>query len=69
MIWHKCFQGDFPEDHNNLLNDERVIRVLAVDSSGEYSVELRVFEPKIDGYTWNSHKKNIEAWTEIDPYK
>ena len=65
MIWHKTFLGDFPEDHN----DEKEIRVLAVDSNGEYSVELRVYVEKLEGFTWLSRKKNIEAWTEIDPYK
>ena len=69
MLWHKCFCGYFPEDHTNLINTERVIRVLAVDSSGEYSVELREYVPILDGYTWHSRKRNIEAWTEIDPYK
>lgn len=65
MIWHKTFLGDFPEDYNN----EKEIRVLAVDSNGEYSVELRVYVEKLEGFTWQSRKKNIEAWTEIDPYK
>lgn len=65
MIWHKTFLGDFPEDHNN----EKAMRVLAVDSSGEYSVELREYVPELHGFTWHSRKRNIEAWTEIDPYK
>lgn len=69
MIWHKCFCGDFPEDHNELLNDKRVIRVLAIDASGEYSIELREYNEEMGCYSWNSRKRNIEAWTEIDPYK
>ena len=68
MMWHKCFCGDFPEDHVELINAKREIIVLAVDSEGVYSVELREYVPILNGYTWHSRKRNIEAWTEIIPY-
>lgn len=67
-MWHDCGRGDYPEDHHELLNVERCIRVVVVDDKMVYSTELRVYDPMLDSYVWNSQKNNIIAWMALPEY-
>ena len=67
-MWHECSRGDYPEDHIELLNIKREIKVVAVDDRMAYSVELRAYDRMLDAYVWLSQKRNIIAWMVFPDY-